>query len=88
MIATKMALIFYPGLKYKDTCLSSILVTNPNVPSYEEMSTKILNAIEAGVYERRYDKIEPLPDFIKVIEEEKPKKSNKIKKNLGSVNEF
>lgn len=73
----------YPGTKYKDTCLSSILVTNPNVPSYEEMSTKILNAIEAGVYDRRYDKSEPLPDFIKVIEEEKPKKSNKIKKILG-----
>ena len=73
----------YPGTKYKDTCLSSILVTNPNVPSYEEMSTKILNAIEAGVYDRRYDKSEPLPDFIKVIEEEKTKKSNKIKKILG-----
>lgn len=63
----------YPGTKYKDTCLSSILVTNPNVPSYEEMSTKILNAIEAGVYDRRYDKSEPLPDFIKVIEEENSK---------------
>ena len=67
----------YPGTKYKDTCLSSILVTNPNVPSYEEMSTKILNAIEAGVYDRRYDKSEPLPDFIKVIEEEKPKTKTK-----------
>ena len=73
----------YPGSKYKDTCLSSILVTNPNVPSYEEMSTKILNAMKEGVYDRRYDKSEPLPDFIKVIEEEKPKKSNKIKKILG-----
>lgn len=63
----------YPGTKYKDTCLSSILVTNPNVPSYEEMSSKILNAIEAGVYDRRYDKSEPLPDFIKVIDEENSK---------------
>ncbi len=59
----------YPGSKYKDTCLSSILVTNPNVPSYEEMSTKILNAMKEGVYDRRYDKSEPLPDFIKVIQE-------------------
>lgn len=73
----------YPGTKYKDTCLSSILVTNPNVPSYEELSTKILNAINEGVYDRRYDKTEPLPNFIKVIEEEKPKKTNKIKKILG-----
>ena len=59
----------YPGTKYKDTCLSSILVTNPNVPSYEEMSEKILEAIKNGIYDRRYDKSEPLPDFIKVIEE-------------------
>lgn len=59
----------YPGTKYKDTCLSSILVTNPNVPSYEEMSEKILNALKEGVYDRRYNKSEPLPDFIKVIEE-------------------
>ena len=59
----------YPGTKYKDTCLSSILVTNPNVPSYEEMSEKILEAMKNGIYDRRYDKSEPLPDFIKVIEE-------------------
>ena len=58
----------YPGTKYKDTCLSSILVTNPNVPSYEEMSTKILNAMKNGVIDMRYDKSEPLPDFIKVVE--------------------
>ncbi len=58
----------YPGTKYKDTCLSSILVTNPNVPSYEEMKEKILNAIKKGVIDRRYDKSEPLPDFIKVEE--------------------
>ena len=59
----------YPGTKYKDTCLSSILVTNPNVPSYEEMSTKILNAMKNGVIDMRYDKSEPLPDFIKVVEQ-------------------
>lgn len=58
----------YPGTKYKDTCLSSILVTNPNVPSYEEMSAKILNAMKKGVVDMRYDKTEPLPDFIKVVE--------------------
>lgn len=59
----------YPGTKYQDTCLSSILITNPNVPSYEEMSEKILEAMKNGIYDRRYDKSEPLPDFIKVIEE-------------------
>ena len=58
----------YPGTKYKDTCLSSILVTNPNVPSYEEMSSKILNAMKKGVVDMRYDKTTPLPDFIKVVE--------------------
>ena len=58
----------YPGTKYKDTCLSSILVTNPNVPSYEEMSTKILDAMKEGVVDMRYDKTTPLPDFIKVVE--------------------
>lgn len=57
----------YPGTKYKDTCLSSILVTNPNVPSYEEMSAKILNAMKEGVIDARYDKIQPLPEFIKVL---------------------
>ncbi|QTQ14983.1 hypothetical protein HRQ91_11215 [Treponema parvum] len=36
----------YKGSKYDDTCISSILVTNPNLPSYEEMEEKILKAIE------------------------------------------
>lgn len=59
----------YPGTKYKDTCLSSILVTNPNLPDYEEMKAKILKAMKEGVIDRRYDKSEPLPDFIKVSPE-------------------
>ena len=36
----------YKGSKYDDTCISSILVTNPNLPSYEEMEEKILKAIK------------------------------------------
>lgn len=40
----------YKGDKYDDTCISSILVTNPNLPSYEEMSKKLLKAIkESGI---------------------------------------
>ena len=35
----------YKGSKYDDTCISSILVTNPNLPSYEEMEEKILKAM-------------------------------------------
>ena len=61
----------YPGTKYKDTCLSSILVTNPNVPSYEEMSEKILKSMEEGVIDfRSYSerKME-VPSFIKIIED-------------------
>ncbi|MBC6714030.1 hypothetical protein [Treponema sp. Marseille-Q3903] len=57
----------YKGSKYDDTCISSILVTNPNLPSYEEMSARILNTIKEGVYDWRYDKTEPLPDFIKAM---------------------
>ena len=36
----------YKGDKYDDTCISSILVTNPNIPTYEEMKEKILEAIK------------------------------------------
>ena len=59
----------YPGSKYKDTCLSSILVTNPNRPSYEEMSAKILNSMKEGArYIVSIDRRSPIPDFIKIIE--------------------
>lgn len=36
----------YKGDKYDDTCISSILVTNPNIPTYEEMKEKILEAVK------------------------------------------
>lgn len=31
----------YPGTRYDDTCISSILVTNPSLPSYEEEKNRI-----------------------------------------------
>lgn len=38
----------YPGTKYKDTCLSSILVTNPNTVDFYEMTEMIIAALREG----------------------------------------
>lgn len=42
----------YPGRKWKDTCISSILVTDPDQPPYEEQKAKIIALMkENGVWE-------------------------------------
>lgn len=46
----------YPGRKYKDTCISSILVTDPNQPPYEEQKAKIIALMKKnGVWEKIED---------------------------------
>ena len=57
----------YPGTKYKDTCLSSILVTNPNVPSYEEMTATILKALKEGYNKAGPGEAEQLKKMIEAI---------------------
>lgn len=43
----------YPGDKYDDTCLSSILVTNPDLPSFEERQEKMLQLMkDAGIWDK------------------------------------
>lgn len=37
----------YKGDKYDDTCISSIIVTDPNVPSFEERKKQLLKLLEA-----------------------------------------
>ncbi|MGI5097355.1 hypothetical protein IZU27_07835 [Treponema socranskii] len=37
----------YKGDKYDDTCISSITVTDPNVPSFEERKKQLLKLLEA-----------------------------------------
>ena len=36
----------YKGDKYDDTCISSIIVTNPNVPSFEERKKQIYELLK------------------------------------------
>jgi len=57
----------YPGTKYKDTSLSSIIVTNPNFASYEDIMESITKKLDEGIIDARFDKNEPLPSKIKVI---------------------
>lgn len=43
----------YPGRKWQDTCISSILVTDPNQPPYEEQKKKIIALMkDNGVWEK------------------------------------
>ena len=43
----------YKGEKYDDTCISSILITDPSKPSFEEQQQKIKQIlIECGVWEK------------------------------------
>ncbi|MBC6714033.1 hypothetical protein [Treponema sp. Marseille-Q3903] len=59
----------YPGTKYRDTCLSSILVTNPNVPNYEEMKENILNALIDGYDKSSHYEAMALQRFIRDVSE-------------------
>lgn len=46
----------YPGRKWQDTCISSILVTDPNQPPYEEQKAKIIALMKKnGVWEKIED---------------------------------
>ena len=43
----------YPGDKYNDTCLSSIIVKNPNLPQFEEQQSLLLKQMkDIGVWEK------------------------------------
>lgn len=46
----------YPGEKYQDTCISSIIVKNPVLPSYEEQKIHVMKVLEeSGVYKKMID---------------------------------